>query len=304
MTNFRFPPLRVPRVLVLVAGVGLTSACDPDMVTEGEQVGFGAAFGGDVEFRTGDRILVDTLWCPSWVRHRDTDGEWVGSEEEPASAEACFDVSASGSGTLEADDCLRITGLGEARLELVAKACEVGEFRDDAFALVGTATTELAPAWRSAYGLFDDAEDPGMPAFPMLPPGLSELGSSGPAKLAAGVEHQLVPALVDASGPVSFDAGSATHSYVGPGERVDGRYSAVTLAVDETLELQLALPQLTVDFPQLVGAESGPSGSLSVVQIDEGNPPSGVGLVRDGEGDIIFGAPIEVEVDPPNPLQA
>ncbi len=299
MTNFRFPPLRVPRVLVLVAGVGLTSACDPDMVTEGEQVGFGAAFGGIIEFHTGDRVLVDTLWCPNWVRHIDDNGSWVGGEEEPQSARACFDLSASGSGTLEGEECLRVTGLGEARLELAAQACELRDFEDDAFALVGVATDGLTPAWRSAYGLFEDEDAPGQPVYPMLPPGLNELGASGPAKVAAGLEHYLVPALVDAAGPVAFDPETATHSFVGPGELADPRYAKLTLQVGETLDLDLALPQLAVSFVQLVGAEAGADGSLSVVQIDEGNPPSGVGLVRDGAGDIIFGAAVEYEVDAP-----
>lgn len=280
---------------VALAGLCMATACDPDMITEQEQVGFDRAFAGVLNFYTGDRVLEGSRWCPVWIRAVDETGSFSGNASEPVDASSCFDVSVGGQAQLDAG-CL-IVGAGASSLELAAKACELGSYVDDRFALDGVGVDTVGPRWASYLGALSGPDS----VIPLLSDDVAFPGGGGPVRVHAGTKLGFIAQVVVDEGPVAYLANESAMNFT-PSEGatwVGKERVVVDLAEGQAVDTELVTPQGAFSFPQLIGAAVPADATLSIETASEEGAPSFVGAVRDGQGELIFGVPVEFETDEP-----
>lgn len=283
------------------------------------QIGFALSLADmALEFESGDRILDGSRVCPEIDEVNNNDGSrrWVSSES--AAVRACYVEELTGPAELDAEQCLAFSGSGEVLWSLEPSGeCEWPGDR------LRFSVVEPGPDLRLG---FDDwrARMPPNHADDVtvvgLAPGrsLADLREdpSAPRLVAAGQLDVPMLRLDDADGRVFWTEPEVTLTHVGDGlavvEPIDdpdagfyefrgiGEYP-LTLEVGAVATIQAALPNGAVlESPELIAVSATTAAAsldlVVLVDLQSGAPTVAFAELRDAEGRVIHGAPVEWSV--------
>jgi MYXO-CTERM domain-containing protein len=271
------------------------------------------------EFESGDQLLAGARVCPSLYSVRGADGthRTISTLEDEVAVWSCFAVQLLGA---EADDegCLHMPEAGEVLWSFEPTgACEWGGDHLRFTVVDAEPTLRLGfDDWRIRYGIDKpDAEVVG------LAPGrsLAELREDPAAPRLVAAEALDVPLLRldDAGGRVYWTRSQITLAHSGEGltpvepsddpsdnphgldEVVEFYEYPLTLAPDTVARIEATLPDGSVlESPELIAVSAATAAaSLDLVALlDDGAPYYAFAEVRDAEGRVIHGAPVEWSV--------
>jgi MYXO-CTERM domain-containing protein len=270
-----------------------------------------------IELESGERVLLDSRVCPAISDALNPDGEgytrFLGHDQK-AAARTCFDESIVGPAQLDDDGCLLFDTIGEVTWELTP----TGECQWSGDQL---RFTVVAPSPELRLG-FDDWRARGPER---LGPDVEVIGIAPGRSLADFREDPTAPRLViadaidtplmrldDAEGRLFWSLADVPLELVGeavtavepidyPDPQADELQAdgelPLRIELDGVARVRATLPNGQVlESPELIGVSSEAAASLDLVALVEtgtGFPWYAFAEVRDAEGRVLHGAPVE-----------
>lgn len=315
--------LRVMRVIHGVVFVGLCGSVACFVPGDAGELGFDLGL-ADVlyEFRSGDRMLLGTQLCPHVSMATDDEGKQVHvMNDEESWLLACMDESLSGGLQFDAERCVLLDTPGE--LTWTLEATGECEWESDSLRIVVAAASPQLRAgfddWRLRSGgawvpddytiellglapgrtLDDLHEDPSAPrlvAAGQLDTPLLRFDDELGRVWTRGLPLALVGEGATIVEPIEVqnDEGFYTIS-----EYVLGDELPLVLEPGAVVRIRASLPDGSqLDTPELIAAPPSAAASLDLVValVGEKDPSYAFAEVRDAEGRVLHGAPIEWSV--------
>jgi hypothetical protein len=283
--------------LVVLAG------CGPDFISDNDTLAF-TARGDAVDFGNGvtpNPILAGSVVCPLVT--------CIGPDCPSAGRDVsdCFDQAGTGSVAVRDDGCLEFTGAGAGSWTLEPRECAMTDYKPVAdsvqFDVIGPdkVTGTVAQVEDLALDLgFTPGVGQRFPKDWVNPPG-------EPFRIVEGGRYMLIPRLEGADGgPVGWSKTNVSASLDSGGQaqgalarfRPGGRIEVVaTDGLDATVLLDFDDAEIPV--ADVIDVDRTDARSLQVV-VAYWTDPAGMGstpiaaraVVRDGDGNLIYGAPV------------
>lgn len=305
-------------IAIPVAACAFAAACDvPDYQTEQGQLGLRLTeLNGQILARPARTVdaVVGSRFCvelDGWFARDGDEYHIRGDAKDDQWLRDCFELRAAAGSMVVDATCVELSASGPTALELTPQSCELTDgdeavaFEDDRLPVTAHAIDDLALTYDDPVVrvIWDDSHPGPLAAFgarPVRTPGLS-------LPVLADGSYTVFPQPVSAADPtrtVAFSGGTpvavgdpAPASFVA---REDGS-AVVSLAVDQTVAVSLALAAGTLVGDELVGVDPSTAAAMEVAvgyarcakcEDGYGAPSYALAIVRDAAGERLFGAQV------------
>lgn len=247
-----------------------------------------------------EHMVAGARWCPTLST---TDG----SPEVALDADLeCYDISLGGPATLT-DGCLEFTAAGAVQLKLTRDpvACEPPKNTKDEEVTFNLRVAAPADIRGELSPHVDRQAIAGLTAQEgrAFPPDITPLRDATTTKIVAGGASTLAINLWSGEDPVAWPSGQATVQATAirgepPLLALDGLAVTVTAPAGSEAELELVIADRPIPLGRIVAVDPSELRELDVVIAFWNADPAGArAVIRDGDGDLVYGAPVAWEVE-------